>query len=228
MAKSYWLPTDDAGKKDWLNHFAGELPNHKAAVGVTGPEVASVVADAAYFAYVQASQQAFAAAAQQWTAFKNKARNGTGASMGALPVAPAPGVAPAPVAPGIFKRISSLVARIKKHSGYTDAIGQALDIIGAEQVFDPNTLKPILKTELQAGHPAVLWTKGQADALEIWVDRGTGTFVFLAIDTVPDYVDTFALPAPGQTALWKYKAIYRLNDEQVGLWSDVVSQAVQG
>ncbi len=34
--------------------------------------------------------------------------------------------------------------------------------------------------------------------------------------------------APGQTALWKYKAIYRLADEQVGQWSDVVSQAVQG
>lgn len=228
MAKSYWLPTDDAGKRDWLNHFAGELPNHKAAVGVTDPEVAAVVADAAYFAYVLGAQQAYGTAAQQWTAFKNKARNGTGTSMGALPAAPTLGTAPAAVAPGIFKRTASLVARIKNHPGYTDAIGQALDIIGAEQVFEPNTLKPILKIELQAGRPAVLWTKGQADALEIWVDRGTGTFVFLAIDTVPDYVDTFALPAPGATALWKYKAIYRINDEQVGQWSDVVSQAVQG
>ncbi len=228
MAKAFWLPTDDAGKRDWLNHFAGELPNHNTAVGVTAAELASVQADALYFDYVMGGQQAFAAAALQWTAFKNKARNGTGASMGALPVAPAPGTPPAPVAPGIFKRVATLVARIKKHSGYTDAIGQALDIIGAEQTFDPNTLKPVLKTELQAGHPAVLWTKGHADALEIWVDRGTGTSAFLAMDTVPDYVDTFALPAPGQTALWKYKAIYRLNDEQVGQWSDVVSQAVQG
>lgn len=228
MAKTYWLPTDDTGKRDWLNHFAGELPNHKTAVGVTDPEVASVVADAAYFTYVLGAQQSYGAAAQQWTAFKNKARNGTGTTMGALPAAPTLGTAPTAVAPGIFKRTASLVARIKNHSGYTDAIGQALEIIGAEQVFDPNTLKPILKTELQAGHPAVLWTKGQADALEIWVDRGTGTFAFLAIDTVPDYVDSFALPAAGQTALWKYKAIYRISDEQVGQWSDVVSQAVQG
>ncbi|KAF0181118.1 MAG: hypothetical protein FD161_424 [Limisphaerales bacterium] len=166
---------------------------------------------------------------QQWTAFKNKARNRTGTSMGAFPVAPATGTPPAAVPAGIFKRTATLVARIKKHSGYTDAIGQALDIIGAEQAFDPNTLKPILATELRAGHPAVLWIKGQADALEFWVDRDNGTFVFfLAIDTVPDYGDTFALPAPGQTALWKYKAIYRIGDEQVGQWSDVVSQAVQG
>ena len=47
-------------------------------------------------------------------------------------------------------------------------------------------------------------------------------------DTVPDYLDTAPLPAPGQTALWKYKAIYRLNDEQVGLWSNEVSLAVRG
>ena len=64
-------------------------------------------------------------------------------------------------------------------------------------------------------------------ALEIWVDRGAG-FGLLAIDTVPDYLDTAALPAPGQSATWKYKAIYRLNDEQVGQWSDPASIAVMG
>ena len=72
------------------------------------------------------------------------------------------------------------------------------------------------------------WTKQGMDSLEIWVDRGNGAFVFLTIDTVPDYLDTFALPAPGTSALWKYKAIYRFNDEQVGQWSDVASISVMG
>lgn len=153
---------------------------------------------------------------------------GTSGAMGPLPAAPTLGTAPALVAPGIFPRVSSLCARIKKHPGYTDAIGQDLDIIGAEQSFDPNTLKPAIKLELRAGRPWVLWTKGHATALEIWVDRGTGTFAQLAMDTEPDYADTAALPAPGQSALWKYKAIYRIGDEQVGQWSDVVSQTVQG
>lgn len=40
--------------------------------------------------------------------------------------------------------------------------------------------------------------------------------------------NTFALPAAGQTALWKNKAIYRINDEQVGQWGEVLSKAVQG
>ncbi len=34
---------------------------------------------------------------------------------------------------------------------------------------------------------------GQED-IEIQVDRGTGTFAFLAIDTRPDYADTETLP----------------------------------
>ncbi len=61
------------------------------------------------------------------------------------------------------------------------------------------------------------------DAVDLWVDRGSG-FVFLAIDSEPDYNDTAALPAGG--GVWKYKGIYRLHDEQVGQWSDIVSVSV--
>jgi hypothetical protein len=36
------------------------------------------------------------------------------------------------------------------------------------------------------------------------------------------------LPAPGNSVMWKYKAIYRFHDEQVGEWSDVLSVVVGG
>ena len=50
------------------------------------------------------------------------------------------------------------------------------------------------------------WVKQAMDALELWVDRGDGKgFVFLAIDSIPDYTDTAAMPPAGQSALWKYK-----------------------
>ena len=67
-------------------------------------------------------------------------------------------------------------------------------------------MKPILNLTLQAGHPNVGWSKSGMDGIEIWVDRDTGTFAFLTIDTVPDYLDTFALPAAGASAVWRYKA----------------------
>jgi hypothetical protein len=89
-------------------------------------------------------------------------------------------------------------------------------------------MKPILDLSLQAGHPNVGWSKQGMDSIEIWVDRATGTFVFMTIDTMPDSVDTAALPPAGTSAVWKYKAIYRMSDEQVGHWSDVATIGVIG
>ena len=228
MAKSYFLPPDDDGKDALLTNIAAKLGTYKTTVGLEDAVVTSTQADAAFFHYALTSQKSIANYAQQWTAYKNAARNGTDPSLGPAPVAPTLGTAPAAVAPGIFKRLIALVARIKAHPGYTEAIGQDLNIIGAEQTLDTANAKPILKLELSAGRPNILWRKGGFDALEIWVDRGSGTFAFLAMDTIPDYLDTATLPAPGQSALWKYKAIYRLNDQQVGNWSDVVSIPVTG
>ncbi len=228
MAKAPYLPKTDAGKEAWLANLASKLSTHQATLGLSAGDVSSTQADATFFSYVLPAQQQVADFAQQWTAYKNASRSGNDAALGPLPTPPVLGTAPPLVAPGIFGRATALVARIKAAAGYTEAIGQDLGIIGAEQVVDINNLKPVLELVLQAGHPVVLWKKQGMDGVEIHVDRGTGTFSFLAIDTQPDYPDTAPLPAPGQSALWKYKAIYRLNDEQVGQWSDTANIAVAG
>jgi hypothetical protein len=64
---------------------------------------------------------------------------------------------------------------------------------------------------------------GPADGIYIEVDRGNG-WVFLGIDTVPHFIDTTAFPAGG--AVWKYRAIYIINDERTGDWGDTASIAV--
>ncbi len=61
------------------------------------------------------------------------------------------------------------------------------------------------------------------EACEIHVDRGAG-YVLLTIDTTPNYTDT--QPFPGTKTIWAYKAIYRADDAQVGLWSAGVSVVV--
>jgi hypothetical protein len=227
MAKSYYLPSDDAGRLAWMNNFSAKLPSYSAALGLTASDVTSVTNDDAFFAYCLNVQQQVAAYAQQWTTYKNAARDGTDPALGLAPVAPVLGVAPTAVAPGIITRVKAIVARIKVAPGYTDAIGQALQIIGADQTVDVNSLKPVLTAELDAGQVIVGWTKQGMDGIEIQVDRGTG-FVFLAIDTVVPYTDTQPMPAAGQSALWKYKAIYIQADQRVGQWSDVVSIPVAG
>ena len=123
MAKSYYLPSDDAGRQAWLNNFAAKLPSYSAALGLAAGDVTSVANDAAFFAYCLNAQAQVAAYAQQWTTYKNLARDGNVASLGFAPVTPNPGVAPTTVAPGIISRVKAIVARIKTAPGYTDAIG---------------------------------------------------------------------------------------------------------
>ena len=226
MAKSYYIPSDDQGKCLWLSNFSQKLPACAAAVGVSAAEVAGVQADNAFFAYVCDARNQYGQKAQEWTAYKNDARRGD--TLGAMPVPPTLDAPPAAVPANIFGRASALATRIKKHPGYTEAIGQNLGLIGPEQSVDVDNLKPVLQIALQAGHPNIGWKKQGMDGVEIQVDRGTGAFSFLAIDTVPDYLDTAPLPAPGAGAVWKYKAIYRLKDEPVGQWSDVASVSVMG
>ena len=87
--------------------------------------------------------------------------------------------------------------------------------------------KPILDITTKAGRPNIQWSKGKADALEIWVDRsddkGFALFTIASSPRVPD-----PTPLPASPTRWKYKAIYRLKDVQIGDWSDVVSVAVGG
>jgi len=221
MKKPY-QPKDEPGKQAWLANLNAKLGSYQTELGLSDGDIDGLAADAAYFSYVLQCQQQVLAYGQQWTAYKIAARSGRGLSLGAPPAALGFGTAPTAVAPGIFLRAAALVARIKAAPGYTDAIGEALGIIGAESTVDLTSLKPILTATLDAGQIIVGWTKQGMDGVEILVDRGTG-FAFLALDTVPDYTDTQTFPASG---VWKYKAIYRLHDERVGQWSDVISLAV--
>jgi hypothetical protein len=228
MAKTPYLPAGDSGKAELLEHFAAKLPQYTGLLEISAAELAAAQADATAFRRVLQGQQQAQATAQQWTALKNLLRDG--GSGGATPPADAAAPPSVPeVAPGVVPRLTALVARIKNHKAYTPAIGQDLGVIGSEKIIDSSAWKPVLGIKTQAGHPIVTWSKGDADALEIWGDRGDGQgFRFLDLDMKPDFPDNAPLPAPGTSAVWKYRAIYRLDDQQVGQWSDVISVTVGG
>jgi len=227
MPKSYFLPPGEAGKRKWLKNFSGKMPTYAATVGVTPEEVTQLTADDLFFDFVCNAHVAHTKTTRDWTAFKHQAAHGD--NLGDIPVTPTPGTPPAVVPPDIFGRNTALAVRVKKHPKCTDAIAQDLGIVGAEVVVDPTTYQPILTLSLNAGHPHIGWPKLGMDSLELWKDWGDGKgFVLLTITTNPDYADISPLPAPGISAVWKYKAIYRLNDAQVGQWSDVATIGVMG
>src|SRR3989339_593979 len=221
--KKRFIPDGDQAKVGFIVNLGAKMPDHAATLSITPAEVTSVQADAAMFKYLMDMQEAYKTNKQEVTGYKNVLRDGPlGAPLGAVPVGPTLPVPPAAVSAGIFIRISQLVSRIKGNPAYNkQTIGEDLGIVGDEQVIDIPNLKPILKSRLDAGRPMIIWKKGPADAIDIYVDRKDGAgFVFLVTDTFPDYLDTFPVPAGVQTAVWDYKAVYSINDEQVGQFSD--------
>jgi len=112
---------------------------------------------------------------------------------------------------------------------YTEAIGKALHIIPAQNPQpDPALLQPDLTFDFNAGHPVLYWYHKGTDALLIEADYGTGSFGLVTIQMTTSFEDNTPLPLPGNVALWKYRAIYRIRDAQVGQWSKVLEISVKG
>lgn len=230
MAREYYLPYSDEERVPWLNNFAYKLPNYAMKYNITSDEVMDIQNSAEYF-------DGFIKYRNQSGAFQNSLTDhrdmmSNGLSNGAMlqPLQPPMMTLPPPPQPGIFKRVRALVNRIKGHINYTDADGSDLGIIGTTQgSTDTNTIKPDITLRLiGGGHPEIVWSRKGMGAIEIQKQNGDGQWHFLAIDTVPNYTDKEALPEPGQSAVWQYRAIYLQKDERVGQWSDVVSITVAG
>jgi len=233
MSKSGYIPTKDPEKVIWLNNFAAKLDSYFGSFGITLPELQTVKNDAIAFSFVINLVEASVTDKKERTSYKNILRSGPiNVALGPLPVStlpppPAPPLPPLFLVAGIFPRVGKLAERIKSYSNYTVAIGNDLGIIGAEQDFDPSALKPLLTYKTSVQGVLIIWKKNFADAIDLYVDRKDGEgWRFLARDTEPDYLDTAQLAAATQTAVWDYKGVYVINDEQVGQWSEVISVTV--
>ena len=133
---------------------------------------------------------------------------------------------PAPTAmpPGILTRFRELARRIKASAGYTDAIGQALGIVGPNSAGpDLATITPQISLRTVGDKVEVLWNKQGMEAVEIHKDSGSD-WQFLATDTRPNYFDTTPFPSPA--AHWKYRAIYTQDSQKVGQLSNVAEITV--
>jgi len=240
MIRQRYYPTRSADQIVWLENFRNKLGTHGAALGLAAPTVANLVADARWLVYTLGSWLPAARAyTLACTAAAKEAQSGPGGSVALVlpvfvpPLLPAadgaiPAVVPRP--PGALTGIFDAVQAMKAAAGYTEAIGMDLGIEGAaDSGPDFATVQPILTTTLSGSSVQVGWGwEGNAkylDQCEIQVDRGQG-WTLLTIDTTPNYWDNAAHPT--NPARWKYRAIYRVGDQQVGLWSAEVSVMVGG
>jgi hypothetical protein len=233
MKRQAYYPSRSADQVIWLENFRNKLPAYQAALSLTAAQVTAGVADARWLVYTCGTWlPAVRAYSPACTDACNQAMTGTGAAPQVLPIFTAPAM-PAGVTavnPGALDRIFALVQTLKDSSGYTEAIGTDLGTEGsAVTAPDLTTLKPTISAKINGNAVEITWGWGGngafLDQCEIQVDRADGKgFIPLAFDTTPNYTDT--APHPATPTKWKYRAIYRVDDAQVGLWSAEVSVTV--
>jgi hypothetical protein len=230
--KSSYVQANDNAFAAQLITFKDEIPSYATVLKLTADQVSGQAADADYFDYSLKCQGILQNAATQATGWKDILRDGGSPPPTGAPVAPVlPAAVPA-VAPGIEARFRALVKSIKASPAYNAAMGQALGIEGSQQTPpDLTTIQPEIDACINGVNVNIDWGWGGyasfLDMLHLQVDRGDGKgFVDLCYDTTPGYTDT--TPLPSVPAKWTYRAIYRVNDANVGLWSKPVSLTVGG
>lgn len=233
MKRNPFYPLTLADQIVWLLNFSGKLPGKATELGLTSDQVAAAVKDCLWLVYVlQNWLPAVRSWAQSGTVVAAEAQTGTDPTTMVLPTFAAPplpsGVVP--VAPGAQTRIVAFALEVRNSAKCTDDTASNLGLIGSVQTGpDYGTLQPVITASLMGGKVFIKWgwagLSEYLDSCEIQVERGDGKgFGLLTVDTTPGYTDTQAFPAT--FTKWSYRAIYRVGDEQVGVWSQTVSVSV--
>jgi hypothetical protein len=89
--------------------------------------------------------------------------------------------------------------------------------------FDPSTYKPVISVEIKGGLITLDFKKKGVDALAIYGRlRGTLGWTKLGVDTSSPYVDGRPLAVAGVAEAREYMARGMMDDDEIGLESDVV------
>lgn len=214
----------------WLRNFSAKIGNYQTTLGYSVPEITAIKADADRIVWlletVQGTVQSFA---QAITANIDLTQNGTGTVEVPLPDFTYPTNPPEPdnVLPGALKRIFAFIRNLKTRKGYTDDIGQDLQIIGSTAADDPNAVPPA-DGEARSGEVVITFKK--KGHMGVWIEGQRGDesdWSFLAIDTTNPYNDTRPLKVANQPEKRRYRLCF-WDGEPTKVWSDVLEVTFGG
>lgn len=121
------------------------------------------------------------------------------------------------------------VTKWKTEDTMTDAIAAELRIVGGSSPFDPESYKPQFTADVFSGYVRIKFKKLGADGLILNTRiKGTMGWKFVSRDTNSPYDDHTLLAVAGQSEVREYQAFGLLNDEQIGLASDIVTVTFAG
>ena len=197
--KKGFIPTTDGDEKTWAVNLKANIAAQAAAVGLVAADVTSIGNSCSdIITQVDTAMQA-QQAAKQATATKTT-RVAADES-----------------------NIRNYVKRIKASTGYTEAIGKLLGIVGEDHTVDEANSKPELKLHKDPhGWRIEFNLQGHFDGVNIYKKLSTAAaFTFIARDTSSPYIDNAAVDNGTE-----YYAFYVIGDDEVGLQSDLAVVSV--
>lgn len=126
--------------------------------------------------------------------------------------------------------IRRVIAKAKETTGYTQAIGEAMQAIGSEVVVDPGTYKPDMTAEAMPGHVRIRGRKKGVQAMNIYRRlKGQPAWQLAAGNrTKFPFDDDAPLAVPNVPETREYSVIGMIANEEVGQRSDIVEVVFGG
>lgn len=197
--KNSFFPRAESFLVVWATNYQEKIAVHATALGLSPTEVAAEVA------FCQAIIDSINAANNQKNLYKAalETRDTTISFQGG--------------------ELRLGIARHKMASGYTEAIGQDLGIVGSAGEFDAANYKPEINAELFGGNVRIRFRKMGVDGINIYKrQKGTSTFTFLSRATKSPFEYRPVLSESNKPEHWEYRAFGVINDVEIGIASDIV------
>lgn len=122
-----------------------------------------------------------------------------------------------------LKSLKKNIAYHKAAPPFNKSIGAALQINGIKPVFNPAQYRPQISVKVVGGNVQLKFKKKGVHGVNIYHRlHGNPTWQFLVRDTKSPYIHTIVLKTPGQAEHWEYKAFGIIDDEEIGLASNIV------
>jgi hypothetical protein len=239
MKRQPYYPKNQGEQAEWHTNFATKLPGYAATLSLTQAEEDNAVADNLTMAYALGGW--LLGEREHSTACTSSLETlsyGTGSANFTFPVAQIPPLPTLPVGitgvkPGALQRTFDLAVILKRKSGYTEAMGLDMGIVGPEAPPPPPPgdapVPRIFVTAIPGDTNEVGRVKFFKDGHEYVVmegRRGGGAWEPLGMHMKSPFLDTRPLLVAGQAEVREYRGRFFDKGANSSGWSDVAKVTV--